>query len=74
MKLKMIMGNNIINMEKKKLYRYKKHLKIAGICSGLGDYFDIDPTIVRLLFLFGLFVGGGLLVYIIGWIIIPIKE
>ena len=58
----------------KKLYRNKKEAKIAGICSGLGNYFEIDPTIIRLIFLFGLFVGGGLLVYLIAWFIIPIKE
>ena len=58
----------------KRLYRNKKESKIAGICSGLGDYFDIDPIIVRLIFLFGLFVGGGIIVYLIGWFIIPIKE
>ena len=59
---------------KKRLYRSKKDSKMAGVCSGMGDYFEIDPVIIRLLFLLGLFIGGGLLVYIIGWIIIPIKE
>ena len=59
---------------KKRLYRNKKDSKIAGICSGMGDYFEIDPVIIRLVFLLGLFLGGGLIVYIIGWIIIPIKD
>ena len=58
----------------KRLHRNKKNGKIAGICSGIGDYFDIDPVIVRLLFLLALFLGGGLIVYIIAWIIVPIKE
>ena len=58
----------------KKLYRNKTDYKIAGICSGIGDYLDIDPVIIRLLFIFGLLLGGGLIVYIIGWIIIPIKD
>tara|TARA_B100000749_G_C18066526_1_gene317725 strand:+ start:241 stop:447 length:207 start_codon:yes stop_codon:yes gene_type:complete len=57
----------------KKLYRNKTDCKIAGICSGIGDYFKIDPVIIRLVFIFGLFLGGGLIVYIIGWIIIPIN-
>ena len=61
-------------MTKKKLYRNNTDSKIAGICSGIGDYFEIDPVIIRLVFLLGLFLGGGLLVYIIGWIIIPHKE
>ena len=58
----------------KKLYRNKHDYKIAGICSGMGEYFDIDPVIIRLLFLLALFLGAGLIVYIIGWIIIPVKD
>jgi len=58
----------------KRLYRDKTDYKIAGICSGLGEYLNIDPVIIRLVFLFGLFLGGGLLVYIIAWFVIPIKE
>ena len=58
----------------KRLYRDKTNYKIAGICSGLGEYLNIDPVIIRLVFLFGLFLGGGLLVYIIAWFVIPIKE
>ena len=58
----------------KKLYRNNVDSKIAGVCSGIGDYFEIDPIIIRLLFLLGLFLGGGFIVYIIGWIIIPIKD
>ena len=61
-------------MNNKKLYRNNTDSKIAGICSGIGDYFEIDPVIIRLLFLLGLFLGPGLLIYIIGWIIIPIKN
>ena len=64
------MDNNIM----KRLHRNKKDAKIAGICAGIGDYFDIDPVIIRLLFLLALFLGGGLIVYIIAWIIIPVKE
>ena len=56
----------------KKLYRSTKDKKIAGVCGGLADHFDIDPTIVRLVALILLLVGGtGVLAYIIGWIIIP---
>ena len=58
----------------KKLHRNKEESKIAGICSGLSDYFEIDPTIIRLIFLFGLFAGGGIIVYLIGWFIIPVKK
>lgn len=50
----------------------KKEKKIFGVCSGLGDYFDIDPTIVRVLFLASvLLFGTGILLYIILAIVMP---
>lgn len=50
----------------------KKDKKIAGVCGGLGYYFDIDPTIIRILFLVAvLMFGTGLLLYIILAIAIP---
>lgn len=56
----------------KKLYRSKKSRKIAGVCGGIAEYFDIDPTIVRLITLIlVLSAGGGLIAYIIAWIVIP---
>lgn len=60
-------------MEKiKKLYRSKTNRIIAGVCGGLGEYFNIDPTIVRLIWiLFSLAAGAGVLVYIIAWLIVP---
>jgi phage shock protein C len=58
----------------KKLYRDEYHKVIGGVCAGLADYFDMDPTIVRLLFAFAFFVGGvGLGTYIILWIVLPKK-
>ena len=57
-----------------KLYRSKKNRIIAGICGGIGEYFKIDPTLVRLLWLLISVVSagvGGLIAYIIAWIIIP---
>jgi len=56
----------------KKLYRDEYHKKIAGVCAGLAEYFTIDPSIVRLIFVLTcIFHGGGLLVYIILWIVLP---
>ncbi len=56
----------------KKLYRSRVDRKIGGVCGGLGEYFGIDPTLVRLLFVLGLlFVGGALLAYLILLIVIP---
>ncbi len=50
----------------------KKEKKIFGVCSGLGDYFDIDPTIIRVLFLASvLLFGTGILLYIILAIVMP---
>jgi phage shock protein C len=56
----------------KKLYRSRKNSMIAGVCGGIAEYFDIDPTLVRLLAILIVFLGGvGVLAYIIAWIIIP---
>lgn len=59
--------------EIKKLHRSRKDRMIAGICGGLGDMFSIDPTLIRLIAaLIALFtVGTAVLVYVLGWIIIP---
>jgi phage shock protein C len=48
---------------------------IAGVCGGLGEYFDIDPTIVRLIVIAAaLAAGGGLVAYILAWIVIPERR
>lgn len=50
----------------KKLYKSSTDKKLCGVCGGLAKYFGIDATIIRLAFvLLSLFVGGGLLAYII---------
>ncbi|MEE0895085.1 MAG: PspC domain-containing protein [Bacteroidales bacterium] len=56
----------------KKLYRSNTDRKLCGVCGGLAEYFDIDPTIIRLIFIFlTLFGGGGLLIYLICALVIP---
>lgn len=57
--------------EAKRLYRSRKNKVLSGVCGGIGDYFDIDPVIVRLVFIF---TGVGLLAYIVMAIIIPIEP
>ena len=59
--------------EIKKLHRSRMDRMIAGICGGLGEMFSIDPTLIRLIAaLIALFtVGTAVLVYVLGWIIIP---
>jgi phage shock protein PspC (stress-responsive transcriptional regulator) len=55
----------------KRLYKGRDK-KLFGVCSGLGDYFDTDPTIVRVIFVFAfLAVGAGLLLYLILAVIMP---
>lgn len=61
--------------KQKKLYRSKKNRMIAGICGGLGEYFDKDPTLIRVLWIIGtLLWGAGLIAYLIMWLIIPEKK
>lgn len=56
----------------KKLYRSDNDKKIAGVCGGIAEYFNIDSTIVRLIWLFAvMFMGWGLLAYIICAFVIP---
>lgn len=56
----------------KRLYRSRKEKMIGGVCGGLAGYFDIDPVIVRILFVVAVFMGGsGILAYIVCWIIMP---
>ena len=46
--------------------------KIAGVCSGLGDYLGVDPVLVRLLFVLGAVMGGStVLLYVAGWVLMP---
>lgn len=56
----------------KKLYRSRTDRKLAGVCAGLAEYFEVDPTIVRILFVLLALAGGpGLIFYIILALIIP---
>ena len=56
----------------RKLYKSNQNKMIAGVCGGLGEFFDVDPTLICLLWvIFALAAGSGLLVYIAFAIIIP---
>ncbi|MBW6470726.1 MAG: PspC domain-containing protein [Methanosarcinaceae archaeon] len=56
----------------KRLYRSKNNSMIAGVCGGMGEYLDMDPTFIRLLWILFILAGGsGILAYIIAWIVIP---
>lgn len=59
-------------MEQKKLYKSSTDKKIAGVCGGLAEYFNVDPTLVRLGWaVFCLLGGSGVLAYIIAALVMP---
>lgn len=59
----------------KTLYRSRRQRMIAGVCGGLAEYFNTDPTWIRLLFILLFFVGGSaLLIYLIMWIVVPLAP
>lgn len=61
-----------LSVEVKRLYRVEDNKKLAGVCAGLGEYFDIDPVIFRIIFLVSAFIGGiGVVAYIILYVIVP---
>ncbi len=60
---------------KKKLYRSSRGKILAGVCTGLGEYFGIDPVLIRAIFIITLFSGGlGVMLYIVLWVIMPKEE
>ena len=62
-------------MNNKKLYRNTNQQMFAGVCSGLADYFGLDVTVVRLIFVLLFFLGGnGILVYLLLWILTPVQP
>jgi len=59
----------------KKLLRSSTDKKLGGVCAGLADYFDMDPTLVRVLWLLVVLCGGtGILLYVILWIALPLAP
>lgn len=60
-------------MTTRKLVRSRQHRVIAGVCGGIADYFEVDPTLVRLAVIAASFFSAGLVVgaYLIAWLVIP---
>ena len=59
-------------VEVKKLRRSRSDRKIAGVCAGVGVYFGIDPTVVRVVWLLSILaLGFGVLLYLICWAVLP---
>lgn len=63
----------MMGAEYKKLYRSRDERMIAGVCGGLGEYFEVDPTLIRLLFVLGIFAtfSSTFWLYLIMMIIVP---
>ena len=58
----------------RKLYRSKTNRQVAGVCGGLAEHFNLDATLIRVLFVVLAVLGGsGLIIYVAMWIIVP-KE
>ena len=59
----------------KRLMRSSTNKKLGGVAAGVADYFDVDPTIVRVVWLIAIFCGGvGALLYVILWIVLPLAP
>jgi phage shock protein C len=59
----------------RKLYRSRANKQVAGVCGGLAAYFNVDVTLMRVLFiLLGLLGAAGIVVYIAMWIIVPLEP
>lgn len=60
----------------KKLYRSQTDKKIAGVCGGLAEYFNIDSTVIRIIFVLLLLPGGlpGIIPYVLLWVLVPVKP
>jgi phage shock protein C len=56
----------------RKLYRSRSDRKLAGVCGGLASFFNLDPTLIRVLFVVLAVLGGsGILIYLAMWIMVP---
>ena len=59
----------------KKLYRVEEGKMIAGVCGGLGEYFNIDPNVIRVIWaILSCFAGAGIVAYIVAALILPVKP
>ena len=59
----------------KRLRRSRTEKMIGGVCGGLGEYFNVDPTIIRVLWVVITLLGGaGVIAYLILWIVMPLEP
>ncbi|MCA9883255.1 MAG: PspC domain-containing protein [Anaerolineae bacterium] len=61
-----------MNNERKRLYRSQSDRQVAGVCGGLAEYFNVDSTLVRIVFLLLFFgMGNGFILYLVLWMVMP---
>ncbi|MFH1257626.1 MAG: PspC domain-containing protein [Candidatus Micrarchaeota archaeon] len=61
--------------EMRRLYRSTHDRILGGVCGGFGDYFNVDPNLVRLLFVLLCFAGGaGIILYLVAWLLLPEEQ
>lgn len=59
----------------KRFYRSRNDKQLGGVCGGLAEYFELDPSLLRIAAILLLFVGGtGLLAYLVAWVVIPMDT
>ncbi len=59
----------------KRLQRSRSEKMMAGVCGGLGEYFGVDPTLVRVVFAAITVLGGaGILLYLVLWVVMPLES
>ncbi|MGH2557221.1 MAG: PspC domain-containing protein [Actinomycetota bacterium] len=58
-------------MQERRLTRSEKDRRLAGVCGGLGEYFGIDPVLIRVGFVVAGLMGWGVLLYVVLWIVLP---
>ena len=61
-------------MEPKRLYRSNSNKMVCGVCAGVAEYINLDPTIIRLLWVLFGFTGFGILAYLVAAIIMPLEA
>ncbi|MBT9134037.1 MAG: hypothetical protein DDT37_01528 [Firmicutes bacterium] len=55
----------------RRLYRSRSQRMLGGVCGGLAEYLNTDPTVIRLLWVFFALLGAGFIAYFIAWVIVP---
>lgn len=59
----------------KRLYRSSLDKQLGGVCGGLAEYLELDPSLIRIVAILLLFVGGtGFLAYLVAWVVIPMDT